>query len=100
MDYNSWQVVLSRHAGFTNVLRCISFLSFDEIVPDDEHPESCRKPMIRPKQKSIVLIEDMVYKFSKLGHLVLDIFVGTPSTSKAFLLVRKHYRNFGFDKDV
>lgn len=90
MHYNAQQDVASDHPVFTNVVSNIPRLSAHEIIRDNEHSGSGRKLMVSPEQKSTDLRKAFVRKFSFLGKLVLDLFLGTLSTPKASLLVTKY----------
>lgn len=55
--------------------------------------------MVILDQKSLALMNYLVHKFLNPGPVVLDLFVGTLSTSKACVLVEKNHRFVGCDKD-
>lgn len=49
--------------------------------------------MLRPGLKSVSLMNDFMWKFSKPSGLVLDSFVATLTKSRTYLLLDK-YRSF------
>lgn len=59
------------HLGFTSIVNNIILLSQDGIVQKDEHSESGRKPMVKPKQNKIALVKDLVHKLSKPRQVIL-----------------------------
>lgn len=81
------------HAGYINVESKIPRMSCDEILLDNEHSESRGKPLIRPDQNNIALVEDLVYEFSSGGNLVPDPFESTLSTGSSCVLV-ENFSNF------
>lgn len=87
MDCNALQHVMIAHLGLTNALSNIPCLSPDEIVPDDNHSEFDRNPIVRPEQKGLTQMMDLGPKFSKLGLLVLHIYVDALLIAKACLIL-------------
>lgn len=55
---------------------------------------------MQPEKKSVVLMNDVVHKYSKRSQMVLDAFTGTLSAAKACILVDKHRPMVGGEKDV
>lgn len=45
---------------------------------------------MRPEQKNIALMEDIVQRFTRANILVLDAGAGTFSVGKAYMLISKH----------
>lgn len=79
----------------TNDVTGLLKLSFTETVFNIEAaPDaSGRRPMLRPKQNPILLMCFIIRKLTKGGDMVLDVFMGTGATAKAFLLEPRR-RNF------
>lgn len=50
-------------------------------------PKSC---LLRPEQKNLCLIGDLVHKFLRLGTLVVDVFRGAFVTAKSYLMTQQH----------
>lgn len=55
--------------------------------------------MLQPERKRVSSRKDLVQKFPKPGHLVLDKFSCTLSTAKAGLFLYKHRRLLRCEKD-
>ena len=68
-------------------------------MENNEDGNSNSRAMLRPEQKSITLMSDIIEKFSKPGDLVVDPCSGTFSVAKACLLLPKHRRFVGCDLD-
>lgn len=61
--------------------------------------ENGGKQMVQPEQKGVVLMKDIGQNFPKRGYLVLERFAGSLSTAKVDVLLNKHKRFIGYDKD-
>lgn len=63
---------------------------------DMDHPvdSSGRRPMMRAKQKPIVLIIHLLRNFCSWGETILSFCMGTTSTVKAKVLAPKHFKFF------
>lgn len=60
---------------------------------------SGNKVLLRPEQKSIDWMMDLVSKFTKPGELVVDNCTGTSATAKPCMLLPQHRRFVGCAKD-
>lgn len=57
-----------------------------------EKEDPSRNHALRPEQKFVALLKDIVSKLSKPGRLVVDPSSGTFATVKTFVMLRRHRR--------
>lgn len=78
--------IRSRHAGWMNVLENVERPSDGETLMDpSSHVHRGRGRMVRPEQKAVKLMQELIARFSQPDDLVLDLFAGTFSTAVACL---------------
>lgn len=65
---------LSVHPSSTGVVRTVPHHSVHEDVYGHELSQNDRRLIVQPEWKSVVLLTDVVRKFSKADPLVLDAF--------------------------
>lgn len=75
-------------------------LTQDEIVRENELSEAGKMLTVRPKQKSIVLMQDLASVILKVPELVLNSFKSTLSANKDFLLAGIHLQFCRYDKNI
>lgn len=61
--------------------------------------ENGPRPVVQPEIKSVMLLKNIMCKFFEPAQVVLDPFPKTISTAKQCLLLYKHSRLLGCDKD-
>lgn len=88
------------HPGCTNIATNVPRLSVDEVFHGDELRDNGWRWMVRPWKKRVVWMKDTFCTFFKPEQLVLDPFAKVLCTVKACLLLQKHRRLVGCDKDV
>jgi len=86
--------------GFTNVMDNIPRVPVNEVVYTKDRADNGRRLKLRPEQKNVSWMMDLVQKFTKPGMLVLDPFAGTLSVAKACLSLNKHRRFIVSDADA
>ncbi|MEM1002550.1 MAG: DNA methyltransferase, partial [Bacteroidota bacterium] len=102
VDYASTSSSSSTYPGWTNVVTNVQRPTAEEIVymkDNNENGNAANRIMVRPEQKGILWMSNLIEKFSKPGDLVVDCFSGTFSVAKACFLLSKHRRFIGCDKD-
>jgi len=55
---------------------------------------------LRPEQKSVGCVRELVYRFSHAGDAVLGLFMGTGTTAVAFVQTRRRFYGCDFDDAV
>ena len=101
VDYTAGRKIPSTFPSYTNVIDNIPRPHSSDIVykhPSEGSSSRSRK-WLRPEQKNVDLLEDLITMYCPPGGLVLDAFMGTGSTLKACLRARPHRRFVGCDKD-
>lgn len=101
VNYQAGGEVPSSLPGWTNVMTNLPRLEPKEVVYKQRESETQigGSQKWRPEQKSIMLMKDLVSKFSSPGAVVMDTFCGTLSTAKACLSLHKHRKFVGCDID-
>ena len=92
VSYSNFHCVPSRFPGWCNVIDNVPKLSPAEQIMcmEDE-----RKIALRPEQKSLSLMKELVSRFSVVGDIVVDLFAGTYSAAEACITMPKgQYRTF------
>ena len=86
--------------SWTNVVTNVPVPSGSEVVYIPmEKEEDQYKHRLRPEQKPASLMKYLINKFTNGGDLVIDPCAGTFSTMQACILLDKHRRFAGTDKD-
>lgn len=92
VSYSNFDCVPSRFPGWCNVIDNVPKLSPAEQIM---HVEDERKIALRPEQKSLSLMKELVSRFSVVGDTVVDLFAGTYATAEACITMPKgQYRTF------
>ena len=87
-DYQLCGYINSNHAAWTNVMDNIPKLPHHEkvFVKDAEGKDV----MLRPEQKNIAWMKEIISQFTVKGDIVVDPFAGTFSTAKACMDLPEH----------
>lgn len=99
VDYNALSLNLSSRSKLTNELNSVPRLCQDGIIFRLQLLDSGYRKILRPDQKSTVLLQDIISEFTRLGDMVLNTCCGTIATSRASLLLPQHCRLVGYEKD-
>ena len=99
VDYLCSRDTPSHLPGFTNVMDNIPRLPIHEVVYGERRSERNRRLMLRPEQKNVGWMKDLVAKFSRRGMLVVDPFAGTLAVAKACLMLDEHRKFVVSDVD-
>lgn len=83
----------------TSVASNVQRISAEEVDYGNDLTRNGGWQMLWPEQKSVAMMEVLVWKFSKLDDLVLDAIAGTLCTAKACILVDKPRKIMGCEKD-
>lgn len=98
VHYTGVQDVVTAHTSLTNVVKNVC--SHLQAVRELENlPENGRRQNVGPVHKSVVLMRDIRRKFSNLDYLMLQVLPRTLSTAKACVLLDKHKRLVGCDRN-
>lgn len=103
VNYHSFNYVQSTFPGFKNVINNVPALLPGEqvrvprAVPDGEPPKT---QALRPEQKPLALLKELICRFSQQGDLVVDLFSGTFSTAVAAFSLPQHRRFVGCELDT
>ena len=97
VDYNSKGHIPSRFPGWTNIMENVPKMERTEVIMTAG--ENGKKVRLRPEQKSVSMMKELIEMFSKPGDTVMDLFAATCSVAKACLSL-PHPRNFmGCERD-
>lgn len=99
VDYQAVSDTPSSYPGFTNEMNNIPRIPWSEMVFKNQVGTTGRRQMVRPEQKNVSWMKDLVSKFTKPGMTVLDCFAGTLSVGKACLELSQHRRAILCDVD-
>lgn len=99
MKYSILSPFSSFYAGIANVSCNVPRLLNAETAFEAEKTGSVLRSMLRSQQKPVKLMHSTVQKFPKLGSMVFDLFVGTGTPAKDFLLENRHRKFVGCDMD-
>ena len=96
-DYSLKGFINSSHTGWTNVMDNIPSVPHHEkvLTKNTEGVEA----MVRPEQKNVAWMKELVSKFTSGGDVVVDLFGGTFSTAKACLDLPDHRIFVGSELD-
>jgi len=94
--YENFGHIPNRRKAWTNVIDEIPRMPASERV---KVISEGRSTFLRPEQKNVALIRELVEQYSNPGDTVVDRFAGTFSTAKACLSVEKARRFVGCDAD-
>ncbi|KAK1864837.1 hypothetical protein I4F81_007375 [Pyropia yezoensis] len=90
VNYRTWNAVPSRFLAHDNVIDNVRPPHFREVVL---RWRDGSRQWIRPEQKCLALILELILRFSQPGDIVLDTFAGTCVTAAACIrAVLGHYR--------
>jgi len=92
VNYNAPQYTPSSLPGWTNVMDNIPRLPVNEVVYSTVRSDNGRRRMVRPEQKNVSWMMDIIQQYTTEGMLVLDLCCGTMSVAKACLMFNKHRR--------
>ena len=95
VNYRRFNYVPSHQEGYTNSVTGVPKLKAGEgLLLDDGR-------LLRPEQKPLPLLQELVARFSQPGDIVVDCFAGTYSTAAACLAMRngEYRRFFGCESD-
>lgn len=98
LNYQCQGYVSSRHAAWTNCIDNIPRLGPEEglYFPKGVYES---QGMVRPEQKSILLLMEIISQYTNEGDIVVDMFGGTFSAAKACLNLPKYRQFVGCDSD-
>ena len=99
VDFNRGGFVPSRHKGYTDCIDNIQRLTPHEKVCTDKLSENGRPKMLRPEQKSMALLQQIISKYTQPGDIVFDPFAGSYATGRACMSLPLHRRCIMGDKD-
>lgn len=75
--------------GFSSVVKNLPRPAGDKVIYGNCLSKNGQMWVVRPEQKKVVLIKDVVHIFSKPLQLVLEAFAGKPYTAKLCQLLNK-----------
>jgi len=79
VDYSNFKYISSTHYSHVNVIDDVPRLDVGNasgsLIPKSWYCD------LRPEQKSLALLKELISRFKKLGHIVVDLFAGTFSTA-------------------
>ena len=96
-NYSNHGYIASKHPSWTNCLDNIPRLEANEKVM--VQMEDAREVMLRPEQKNVDLLKELILQYTSKGDIVFDFFGGTFATAKACLSLPEHRVFVGCDMD-
>lgn len=99
LDYKGHGNVPTNYRWWTNVLNNVLGVHGSQQVLRETSRSEGAAGMVRPEQKSIELMKDLLVKFSSPAEVVLDTCAGTFATAKVCMLLPEHRRFVGCEKD-
>ena len=100
INYGRSGTIRSVHPGTCNEMNNIPRVPNNEKIFLPSHSKQMGpRQMLRPEQKSRQWMMDIIEKFTKPGDLVVDPCAGTFSVAMACMLMPKHRKFVGCDKD-
>ena len=97
VDYNSKGHIPSRFPGWTNVMDNIPRMERTEVIMTTG--ENGKKTRLRPEQKSISMMKELIEMFTKPEDTVMDLFAGTCSVAKACLSLAQPRKFIGCEQN-
>lgn len=91
--------VVSARRGFSNGATKVQRLSVYQMANGDELSEKGQKQMVRPEQKSVMLMKDIVHKIFQACSTDVRPTWEIFSTVETFPLLDKYKKVVGCDKD-
>jgi DNA methylase len=92
VSYSTFDCVPSRFPGWCNVIDNVPKLSPAEQIT---YMEDDKKMVLRPEQKALSLMKELISRFSVVGDIVVDLFAGTYASAEACISMPKgQYRTF------
>lgn len=88
--YNTHGMVPKNHSWWTVVMNNIPHMPGEERVLAATLGSSREKRQLRPEKKSVDWMEDIVWKFTETGKLVMDTCNRTLATAKARIMLPEH----------
>ena len=97
VEYSNYGHIPGWHRGYTNCIDNFPLVSGKDkvVIRNDKGNLSS----LRPEQKPVSLMKELICKYSKGGDIVVDMFGGTFSTAKACLELPEHRIFVGCDND-
>lgn len=95
-----FQDVLRFPPSLMNVVTNVSCLSVSKATYGDEGSDNGQSWMVRRELKRIVLMKNVVLKFSKFCQLVFHAFAGSLSVAKECLLLYRLRKLVRYEKDL
>jgi len=95
--YENFAHIPNRHKAWTKIIDDIPPLPASERVKEFSDKKSS---LLRPEQKNVVLMWELVEQYSNPGDIVVDMFAGTFSTARDCLSVDKARKFVGCDADA
>lgn len=80
VNYRTWNALPSRFMAYDNVIDNVRPPHYNEVI---RRRRDGSRPWLRPEQKSLALILELVLRFSQPGDIVVDAFAGTCVTAAA-----------------
>lgn len=80
VNYRTWNIVPSQYPAHDNFIDHVRPPHYNEVV---RRRRDGSRPWLRPEQKSLALILELVLRFSQPGDIVVDAFAGTCVTAAA-----------------
>ncbi len=92
VNYKAFNYVQSSYSALKNSMDNVPRLAPHEglLWPRDRDSNSGRQGLVRPEQKALPLLQELVSRFSQPGDLVVDFFAGSFSTAVACFSVPQH----------
>jgi len=95
--YENFAHIPNRHKAWTNIIDDIPHLPASERVKEFSDKKSS---LLRPEQKNVAIMRELVEQYSNPGDIVVDMFAGTFAMAKACLSVGKARKFAGCDADA
>jgi len=99
VNYKSFGYVDSSFSAMKNTIDNIPGLAQNEGITHPNPPPG-KSRLLRPEQKSVLLMKELVSRFSQPGDVVVDFFAGTFSTAVACFSLPQHRFFAGVEKDA
>ena len=98
VNYKPFGFVESQYSAVKNAIDNVPGLAPGEGVPHKEPPETGSR-LLRPEQKPLPLLKELISRYSQPGDIVVDLFAGTFSTAIACFSLPQHRTFAGCEKD-
>lgn len=98
VNYRNFNHVLCTYPAYTNVINNVmDLLPGEKLMARQADSKSMRA--LRPEQKSLALLMELISRFSNPGDIVIDLFGGTFSCANACMSLKQPRRFAGCEKD-